>query len=177
MAKIWSRIYDIIWRRDIEFAEIQGALVTLLWGVWFMQTYYDKALSSRVQTYDALLVVVPHEIWGGVFIVVGLVQFLGLVYYNYRARRVGAMLATVLWLFVGIFLALDEWRTFSCPTAFAFALGSAWGYIRIGQIYTSVERQRKEIEVLRSERVNVIEQSPPQSNLQTFAARHRVSIY
>jgi hypothetical protein len=137
IASFLSRVHDILWRRDIEYAEIQGSLLSLLWGVWLFHSYYDKSNSERSFTYDSLLKVCPHEVWGSIFILVGAVQFAGLLFASYRMRRVGTLLATMLWLFVGSLLAMDEWHMLTCPTVFAFAVGSGWGFIRIGRFSTS----------------------------------------
>jgi hypothetical protein len=167
MRRIWSRLYEIVWRRDIEYAEIQGSLIALLWGTWFLQQYYDASFKARLPVYNSLLKIATHETWGAVFVVIGLLQFFGLLLSKYSVRRIGTMSATILWLFVGIFLAMDEWRTFSCPTAFAFALGSAWGFIRIGQTHIVAERQRRLAVELSAEK----REAPPMSrSLRTMTA-------
>jgi hypothetical protein len=171
MRKAFLRLYEIIWRRDIEYAEIQGSLIALLWGAWFLQQYYDVSFKTKLPVYNSLLKVATHEAWGVTFIVIGLIQFFGLLFSRYTVRRIGTMSATVLWLFVGIFLAMDEWRTFSCPTAFAFALGSAWGFIRIGQTHVIAERQHRLAIALSAEKKG----APPISgSLRTMTAGGRL---
>ena len=130
MVRFLCRVRDILWRRDVEFAEIQGALVSFLWGAWLLNPYYVSSNFAQ----SVLLWVAPSWAWGMLFLFVGAFQFFGLAYRKQRVRRFGSIGACMLWLFVGIFLAQDDWRTLSVPTVFAFSLGSAWGFIRLGRL-------------------------------------------
>lgn len=144
MKYFWTRLREILWRRDIEYAEFQGAFIAILWGIWFLHPYQVGFLSGVKVVAPVIIVAYStqwHSAWGFLFVTIGSIQVLGLVTHHYRIRRTGAMLGMMAWLFVALLLALGDWRALSCPTTFAFSLGSAWGFIRIRQYEEDAKRE------------------------------------
>lgn len=123
-----SRMMTILLARDIEPAELQGILAALLWGIWFL------VVAPRTGTfgvYEILFDVAPPYFWGVTFIAQGCFQGFGLLTNRWRYRRLGAMLAVFFWLTISVLIMLVDWRTISAATSFGFALGAAWGYLRL----------------------------------------------
>lgn len=119
---IVRRVIDICSRGDFEYAELQGSLVELISSVcFFLGGLSVDLLPRRIQI-----------AWGCAFLIVGLSQMVGLVRLNYAVRRVASFSAVCLWISVASLFGGD-WEPFLAALAFAFAFGSAWGYVRIGR--------------------------------------------
>lgn len=120
MMRLYDRFVEITTRRDFEYAELQGAFVALIWAVCFFIDSPGTELNSW-----------PSYIWGILFAIVGFTQSTGLMFLQYHIRRIGSMLAVIAWMFAAGMLAADL-RIYLCATCVAFAVGAAWGFIRIG---------------------------------------------
>jgi hypothetical protein len=125
-----ARIQEIIVRKDFEYAELQGASIAVLWGIWFAAF----GTAGHFGAVRALSVLAVEQVWGVAFLTLGVVQFVGLVKNSHRLRRASCFAAVVLWLFVSLLLGMEEYRLLAFPTTFAFAIGAAWGFIRIGRM-------------------------------------------
>jgi len=128
-VRILDRLLDIVLRRDFEFAEFQGGLLEVVWAVWLAQPYYDM---PSYPIFHILVRTLPNECWSVFFGVVGLGQLWGLFRYRRLWRRVFSFTAFLLWTFTTFLLALADWHILSVPLTASLALGSAWGFIRIG---------------------------------------------
>jgi hypothetical protein len=130
LRSLLDRIEEIVLRRDFEFAELQGAILAMMWGVWLLLPFYDRPLV----TYETLLQVAPNEGWAVLFMAVGFGQMYGLVRQKRRLRRFFTFAALLVWLFTSILIGMNDWHALSFPMACAFALGAGWGFIRIGRL-------------------------------------------
>lgn len=122
MQRLIRRIIEIVRTGEIEYGELQGALMALVWGIGLM---FVQAPSIDL----------PPAVLGTCLLAVAGVQLGGIRELNYGARRVGAMMAIVVWTFVAGEAAdgANAWRYVICPTCLAFAVAAAWGYYRIGR--------------------------------------------
>ena len=127
---ILQRFVELVLRRDIEYSEFQGALIAFSWGLWMMNPWVD--IFSTYNGYRALADIAPDFYWGILLTLVGVCQLYGLVRRKYSYRRFFAFMAAVIWTFIAVLLALTSPFFLSVPTAFMFAVGAAWGYLRIG---------------------------------------------
>jgi hypothetical protein len=129
MYKLLDHVIDLICRRDFEYAELQGGVIAVLWGVWLLnpwvQVFADDAWSR-------IAVIAPEHAWGGALVVIGLCQLVALLKQSYRWRRVGAISAAAVWLALGVLLALARPYRLGVPSAWMFFVGASWGYLRIG---------------------------------------------
>jgi FtsH-binding integral membrane protein len=127
--RFMGRLMTILLARDIEPTELQGVLAAVLWGIWFI--IGGGQLSPVSLAYEYIFELAPPLIWGLAFIALGGFQLYALITDRWRLRRIGAMLAVFLWLTIAVLLALVDWRFISAATSFGFALGAAWGYLRL----------------------------------------------
>lgn len=133
----FDRLKEIVTRRDIEYSELQGGLIAVLWGLWSLFPGCGVCAEAPPE-FVSLVEVFPLGLWGMVFVAVGLAQLLALLHGGTRTRRVLALLAASLWLFVGVIL----WRVpsqppGSFPFVVMFAVGAAYGYLRIPHVSPS----------------------------------------
>lgn len=127
LRPVGDRIYKILLVADFEIAELQGGCLALLWGIWLMLMSTKPPSPAGV-----LIVMAPILVWGVLFMILGVVQIGALVAQSWRLRRASSLAAVILWLFVAMLLDLNDWRLLAVPITFAFACGSAWGYMRMG---------------------------------------------
>lgn len=122
MVRLIERIAEILRTGEIEYAELQGAVMALAWGIGLM-------------CIQAPALEVPPAYLGISLVAVAVVQLLGIRGLHYGLRRFGAMFAIVLWTFVAgeAADAGNTWRYVICPTCLCLAISSAWGYYRIGR--------------------------------------------
>ncbi len=130
MKLLLSRLHDILWRRDIEYAEFQSCTIALLWGLWLLLFQpFDSPILQAI--YGYMMSYAADEVWGVMFLVLGVGQTYALIVRN-QPMRAGLMLLSFAW-WSSIFLmqAVQTPGTLPVPTTFMFALSSAWGFVRI----------------------------------------------
>lgn len=122
MAGLIRRIIEIVRTGEIEYGELQGSLMALVWGICLM---FVQAPSLDL----------PPPVLGTALLAVAGVQLGGIRELSYGARRIGAMMAIVVWTFVSGEAAdgANAWRFVICPTCLSFSIAAAWGYYRIGR--------------------------------------------
>ena len=49
LTAVVDRIIDLVYRRDFEYAELQGGWVALFWGLWRVVTL-DAGVAAAVKT-------------------------------------------------------------------------------------------------------------------------------
>ena len=98
MRHLLDCLYEIVLRRDWEFAELQGSILAVAWGAWLLMSYYDVARPSVA----VLLRQAPNEVWGVCFLATGALQLHGLLGRRLRVRRWATLQATMLWLFTAL---------------------------------------------------------------------------
>lgn len=111
---------------DYEFAELQGAVLSLIWGTWLLFPDYPH-MPERV-----LLAAMSHWVWSVLFLAVGSIQLAGLYSAQWPLRRGAIMAACFLWLFSGFLVGFSDWHQPTFPVLIDFAIGSGWGYLRMG---------------------------------------------
>jgi len=125
-----DRLEAILMRQDFEFAEFQGSVLSLLLGIWLL----FPIVHERSPTVAALGSVMPSRVWAVVFLAVGFAQFVGLLEKNYRLRRQSSFAALMLWLFVSMIVGWTDVGLITFPLLFSFAVGAAWGHLRIRRL-------------------------------------------
>ncbi len=151
-----ERIQEIVLKKDFEYAELQGGLVSVLWGIWFI-TLADKIDAQHMASYVTLMRFADHAVWGALFLILGLAQIYGLIRQVYRVRRTTSLFAVVVWLYVTILFGLEDWHALVFPTTAAFAVGAAWGFIRIGRM---VPARKETASRSREDRPGILETPP-----------------
>lgn len=129
--RLTDRIIELVYRRDFEYAELQGGWVAILWGLWLLNPWVDV---FAVDGWRTVAGIAPDHIWGTALLVVGGGQLLGLLFRNYRCRRAFALSAAALWIAFGTLLGLDKPFRLTVPSCWMFFIGAAWGYLRIGML-------------------------------------------
>ena len=123
---------------DYEFSEIQGAILAVLWGAWMLLGAHDVLIT----TLRILQRTFPLVMWGGIFTAGGIFQAAGLFVGNWKLRRFAIMGAAMTWLFCAALLGLADWRQPTFPILLDFAVGSGWGYLRLGVMERRAEKPR-----------------------------------
>lgn len=120
MKLLANRVSTIVREADIEYAELGGAVMALIWGVGLM----------FVQTRNISF---TPQIFGTAFIVIAAVQLFGIRQVNYRIRRIGAMLACAAWMIAAVlsFQAGGVWPIIIGPQCLYFVAASGWAYVRM----------------------------------------------
>ena len=124
-----DRIIDLVYRRDFEYAELQGGWVALFWGLWLVVA---KARAFTDDGWTHVGQVAPDRVWGLALALIGLGQLVSLVMRRYRCRRIFALAAAMVWAALGVLLGMDKFYRLAVPSAWMFFVGAAWGYLRIG---------------------------------------------
>ena len=124
-----DRIIDLVYRRDFEYAELQGGWVALFWGLWLV---IAKARAFTDDGWTHVGQVAPDRVWGVALVLIGLGQLVSLVTRQYRGRRVFALAAAMVWAALAVLLGIDKLYRLAVPSAWMFFVGAAWGYLRIG---------------------------------------------
>lgn len=133
-GSILYRIWHLAMRSDVEFAELYGGVFAIVWGVWFAMPWFgDNMSETMLPVWRTMMVLMDNAGWAAVFVGIGALQIAGLLCESFTVRRSASMLAVMVWMFVGVCVAHDEWRAIACPTALACAVGAALGYVKIGQ--------------------------------------------
>ncbi len=130
MTFFLGRLKEILFHRDIEYAELQACLLSLFWGLWLILFQpFDEPLLKYL--YGLMSNFGPDEVWGGFFVMLGVGQTYALVT-NYRALRASLMLVSFAWWSaIFLMLAFQVHGALSVPTTFLFSLSSAWGFVRV----------------------------------------------
>ena len=130
-----GRLREILLRQDFEFSELQGGLLEVIWGLWLLLPYYHD---PPFEIFRVLLATMRASVWSILFLGVGSCQLAALLARHYLMRRASVFVATMLWIFTALLLGLADWHILSFPLASAFAIGSAWGFLRIGISHESI---------------------------------------
>lgn len=126
--KLVDRLVDLVYRRDFEYSEFQGALLAIVWGSWMLNPWAN--VFGEGWRYVAA--VAPDQAWGAAFLLCGLGQLAGLLFHRYGARRLFALCGAILWLFTSALLGMERVFHLAFPTTAIFFIGASWGYLRIG---------------------------------------------
>lgn len=128
---MWARLLDILLNYDFEFAELEGGVLSLIWGVWMLLPISADWYSA----FDILIQIAPGTVWATAFITIGAAQLYGVATRSYQVRRHATFFSLLLWLCTSLLVALIDWHIPTVPLTMAFSFGAAWGYVRIGKLH------------------------------------------
>jgi hypothetical protein len=131
MTKLVDRLIDLIYRRDFEYAELQGGWVAILWGTWLLNPWVRIFVDDG---WNRVAGLAPEHAWGAALTVIGICQLVALLKESYRWRRLSALSAAAVWLSLGVLLAMERPYRLAVPSAWMFCIGASWGYLRIGML-------------------------------------------
>jgi hypothetical protein len=121
--QVLSRLLEIVLHRDFDFAQLQGAIIALVWGIYLLcdrGTPAYRMLSPNVA-----------PLWLGVMLVlIGTMQVIALTQQSGGFRYTVSILATGVWAFLAILLLRIHANLLITPTAVMFAMGAAFGFFR-----------------------------------------------
>ncbi len=122
MQRLVSRVIEVLRTGELEYAELQGTLLTGMWGVGLL---FVNAPSLEIP---------PAVLSIGLLAVCG-IQLYGIRGMSHTVRRFGAMAAMIMWAFTAgeAADATNMWRYVVCPTCICCVLAAFWGYYRIGR--------------------------------------------
>jgi len=128
LNKLMDRVIDLVYRRDFEYAELQGGWVALLWGLWLLNPWIDVFADG----WTHIAAIAPDHVWGAALVVIGAGQLISLLLHQYACRRIFALSAAAMWMALGVLLGMDRFYRLAVPSSWMFFIGAAWGYLRIG---------------------------------------------
>jgi hypothetical protein len=105
LSAVVDRLIDLVYRRDFEYAELQGGWVALFWGLWLVVA---KARAFTDDGWTHVGQVAPDRIWGMALVLIGLGQLVSLVMRRYRCRRMFALAAAMVWISLAVLLGMDK---------------------------------------------------------------------
>jgi len=129
LTVVVDRLIDLVYRRDFEYAELQGGWVALFWGLWLVVA---RAGIFTAEGWHHVVAVAPDRVWGAALMMIGAGQLISLVFRQYRCRRIFALAAAMVWIALAVLLGMDKLFRLAVPSAGMFFVGAAWGYLRIG---------------------------------------------
>jgi hypothetical protein len=127
LSKIKNRLL-LIYASHTEPMEFLTALLAVGWGVWMLLPT-ESFLFFR--QYWFLLVVAQEEIWGWMFVSVGLASLFSLIEGSVMRRRILMFCIFMFWLFLAAAFAITEP---TLPITFFYsvmALATMWTFIRL----------------------------------------------
>jgi hypothetical protein len=124
---IGQRIYELLLKRDLDLAELQGGIIAFLWGLWLLLPVNSGGLYPAV--FSAW---VSYKGYGVVFVLLGWFQCYAVLGDVHTMRRAATFSALLVWIYIGLLLAQRAAWLLACPTAFTMAAGAALGYWRLG---------------------------------------------
>jgi hypothetical protein len=113
LATRFQAISAPVARKAFEVAELQGAILALLYGVWLTYPTPESARLLEVDAYSAS------------FLAIGAGQLIGIVQRRYPLRRAMSFLALLIWVFTAFY-------SFN-PALLLFAANAGWGFLRISR--------------------------------------------
>jgi len=113
MTKQFKAISTVAVRKRFEVAELQGAILALIYGFWLT---YPTPESERLLAVDA---------YSASFLAIGSGQLIGMVQRRYPLRRAMSLLALLIWVFTA-FYAFN-------PVQLLLAANAGWGFLRISR--------------------------------------------
>ena len=130
-TSLYSLREFLVYRFDLERKSIVAALA---WGTWVLaRQSFDSAASFRFLNESAGWVGLGGATcWGGLLLLGGALQLLGLMLEKSRMRMFAAMLLCASWSLIGLQLALWNPRTPAAPTYLMFAWSAGCLYFQIG---------------------------------------------
>lgn len=132
MTATFTNLRDFfVYRFDLERKSIVAALA---WGTWVLaRQSFDSAPGFRFLNESAAWFGLDGEIfWGGLLLLGGTFQLLGLLTSFDRLRMGAAMWLCATWSFIGWQLCLWNPRTTGAPTYLIFAWSAGCLYFQIG---------------------------------------------
>jgi hypothetical protein len=113
MTKRLNAISALAARSGFEVAELQGAILALLYGLWIIYPTPESASLLAVDVHSAS------------FLAIGSGQLLGMMQHRYWLRRAMSLLAVLIWVFTAFY-------SFE-PVQLVFAAIAGWGFLRISR--------------------------------------------
>lgn len=119
----------VLRERDIEFTELQGGVIALLWGVYVGNPLWDAiAQGARFFTVADFI---PEWAWGSMASAIGLVQLGAIVVGSWRARRWTAFALFWFWLLLAGQFGAANFRSPMILFYITFAFAAVWVHVRI----------------------------------------------
>ncbi len=129
MARVFGRLWAVLFTKDFEYSELQNGVVMTLWGLWMLLfTADDQAFSQAIAVLNSFA---PEDVWSCMFIVIGLLKLYGLLWEVLKVRRAASMLAFVYWFYIFLALVSTSPQLFAVPISLTFALSAVWGHTRL----------------------------------------------
>jgi len=105
---------------DSLWLEVQGALFLTLTGLWYLMPYSTFTTSP---VYTLLAKIVPENIWGSVFLGLGISYIAAILLWKPIIRRVAAFFASLLLMFFSVLFFIGSNAGMGFIAFFSLSLG------------------------------------------------------
>jgi hypothetical protein len=126
--KIWHWLNDLAARYNIFRAkmETQDSILMLLFGVWLF--FVDRSADCP-HSYKVLLSVARQEIWGIVFVSIGLTSLVTIEHGTMWLRKWILLVQSGLWVFIFCAAYISDWRAPSVPIYFILGISGFYSFL------------------------------------------------
>lgn len=139
MAMVMKRILHIIRDYDHEYTEFSLAIFKFIFGVWFLLPFDTF---SDTNTYRLMGQIAPEEVWGILFLVIGVIQMWGLVDgRHYIIRSWVSLIGVNLWLALSILSLYGNPSSPGFGVTLVFSLSNIVIYLRLREINQYVSQR------------------------------------
>lgn len=129
LARVFGRLWAVLFTKDFEYSELQNGVVMTLWGLWMLAfSAEDQAFSQAISILNGIA---PEDVWSTMFVSIGLLKLYGLLWEVLKVRRAASMLAFVYWFYIFLALVSTSPQLFAVPISLIFALSAVWGHTRL----------------------------------------------
>ncbi len=125
-----DRLLGILFYYHSDLTEFALSVFAVAWGLWLLLPFPTFAAEHAL--YARMEQIAPEEIWGGVFVLLGVWQLAAWLAGWHRGRRWLSLLGFFAWLDVTLQLAVGEPHGLAVPLAGTIALMSLLAFLHNG---------------------------------------------
>lgn len=126
-TEVVTAVYRALLDPDVSVMEVHFALIGLALGI---RTISD-ALALRAASFRLMASIAPAVVWGGVMLLIALIQLAGIATRSARLRTLGMLLQACYWIAITVLIGAAGPISWG-PLIFGImALSAGWSYLRL----------------------------------------------
>lgn len=127
LNKIIKNLVRILWEDNFDILELLGSINLFGWGMWLIT---HPTLFETFSAYKMLAQMGNEMMWGSLMFLIAFFKFIGVAADRYRIRKMVAMVATVLWIFLSVTFIQSSPQAILVFITAEIGVFSAWEYLR-----------------------------------------------
>ena len=128
LRKLLLNIKHIVVSADPTTTELFTGMLAVSWGLLLILPI-DTFGSTK--NYTTMEVLAPEMVWAALMFAVGLIQVAAVIYGKVKARKIPAMMSTMLWIFITFMFVSANPASASIAAYAVVSLFSIWTYLRL----------------------------------------------